>query len=116
MFPQHKPPKTKPNEIVYNTISTPRGGQYQILLPDGTKVWLNSASSIKYPSRFSNDKRAVELTGEAYFEVAKKVIAGKRVPFVVATDLQQIEVLGTHFNVRAYRKELNHSQEAYLTI
>lgn len=93
------------NTIAFNTLETPRGGQYQILLPDGTKVWLNSASSIKYPSRFSNDKRAVELTGEAYFEVAKKVIAGKRVPFVVATDLQQIEVLGTHFNVRAYRKD-----------
>lgn len=91
--------------IAINTLETPRGGQYQIQLPDGTKVWLNSASSIKYPSRFSKDKRTIELTGEAYFEVAKKIINGKRVPFVVSTGLQQIEVLGTHFNVKAYRND-----------
>ncbi len=84
-----------------NTISTPRGGQYQVVLPDGTKVWLNSESSISYPSRFSTMDRYVEITGEAYFEVTPD----KQRPFVVISAHQKIEVLGTHFNVNAYSDE-----------
>lgn len=88
-----------------NAIATPRGGQYHVVLPDGTKVWLNAASSIKFPSNFTGVKqRRVELTGEAYFEVSK--IAGdKHIPFVVVSSNQQVEVLGTHFNINAYADE-----------
>jgi transmembrane sensor len=82
--------------------STPRGGTYQVILPDGSKVWLNAASSLKFPSSFANTaKRHVELNGEAYFEVAKD----KKHPFIVQTGQQEIMVLGTHFNVSAYRDE-----------
>ncbi|WP_443936810.1 FecR family protein [Pedobacter sp. MW01-1-1] len=84
-----------------NTVVTPRGGQYHMELADGTKVWINAASSIKFPTRFSGKKRIVEITGEIYFEVAKN----KAMPFVVRTKKQQIEVLGTHFNVNAYSDE-----------
>ncbi|RYG09581.1 MAG: FecR family protein [Chitinophagaceae bacterium] len=84
-----------------HTIATPRGGQYQVNLPDGTKVWLNAASSLKYPYIFAKDERLVQLNGEAYFEVAKD----KHRPFKVQTNQQTIEVLGTHFNVNAYADE-----------
>lgn len=94
--------------VVFNTITTPRGGQYQINLPDGTKVWLNAASALKFPTTFTNLKeRRVELSGEAYFEVSKN----KQQPFKVlssATDkgrAQEIEVLGTHFNINSYEDE-----------
>jgi len=90
------------NEIaVYNTISTPRGGQYQLELPDGSKVWLNAASSLRYPVHFGAGDRKVTLTGEAYFEVAKD----KAHPFRVSTGNTEIKVLGTHFNVMAYQDE-----------
>lgn len=85
----------------YNTISTPRGGQYQVTLSDGTKVWLNAASSIRFPVLFSGYERKVEITGEAYFEVAKNAA----MPFKVKAGASQIEVLGTHFNVNAYDDE-----------
>lgn len=88
-----------------NTISTPRSGQYQVILPDGTKVWLNSESSISYPSRFSKVERYVEITGEVYFEVAPE----KQRPFFVKSTHQKIEVLGTHFNISAYSDEENTS-------
>jgi ferric-dicitrate binding protein FerR (iron transport regulator) len=85
-----------------NTIETPRGGRYQMRLPDGTNVWLNSASRLTFPSSFSSlSKRKVELSGEAYFEVAKD----KSRPFVVKTILQEVEVLGTHFNISSYEDE-----------
>lgn len=84
--------------IAYNTISTPKGGQYQVILPDGTKVWLNAASSLKYPEAFSGKQRLVVLTGEAYFEVAKN----KLMPFRVQSQNQNVEVLGTHFNINSY--------------
>lgn len=85
-----------------NNISTPKGGQWQVILPDGSKVWLNSASSINYPSSFAKQKeRIVQLSGEAYFEVAKD----KSHPFVVKTDRQTVEVLGTHFNINSYPDE-----------
>lgn len=85
-----------------NTISTPRGGQYQLILVDGTKVWLNAASSITFPTQFNGSERKVEIIGEAYFEVAKN--ANK--PFKVKSKNQIIEVLGTHFNVNTYDDEV----------
>lgn len=84
----------------YNTLSTPRGGQYQLVLPDGTRVWLNSASSLRYPLSFTSG-REVELTGEAYFDVARN--AGS--PFVVKAPHSRVEVLGTAFNLMAYPDE-----------
>lgn len=84
-----------------NTISTPRGGQYQVSLPDGTKVWLNAATTLKYPYAFAKNERVVELNGEAYFEVSKDQTR----PFRVKTDGQTVEVLGTHFNINAYKDE-----------
>lgn len=88
-------------EAIFNTISTPRGGQYQVILPDGTHVWLNAASSLKFPAAFKGGKRLVELSGEAYFEVTKN----KQMPFIVSTEDQKVEVLGTHFNVNSYADE-----------
>ncbi|HEU0227776.1 MAG TPA: FecR family protein [Arachidicoccus soli] len=88
--------------VHYNTMSTPRGGQYSIALPDGTKVWLNAASSITYPTMFSGNTRVVSITGEAYFEVAKN----PNKPFIVKTPRDmQVQVLGTHFNINAYTDE-----------
>jgi ferric-dicitrate binding protein FerR (iron transport regulator) len=87
--------------LLYNTATTPKGGQYEVVLSDGTRVWLNAASSLKYPVTFSGKERHVELTGEAYFEVAKN----KNMPFSVAVKGTSIEVLGTHFNVMAYDDE-----------
>jgi ferric-dicitrate binding protein FerR (iron transport regulator) len=84
-----------------NTIQTPRGGQYQVILPDGTKVWLNAASSLTYPTAFTGGDRAVQLRGEAYFEVA----GNKEKPFKVMVGNMQVNVLGTHFNVMAYEDE-----------
>lgn len=100
----------KDKAAAYNTIATPRGGQYQVNLADGTKVWLNAASTLKFPVAFNTKKRVVELTGEAYFEVNPKPLAGKkqvRIPFLVKTRNQVVEVLGTHFNVNAYDDEPN---------
>ncbi len=92
--------------IKYNQISTPRGGQYQVILPDGTKVWLNAASSLRYPIQFAAQERHVELTGEAYFEVNKQQsVDGNRIPFIVSTPSQTVEVLGTHFNINSYEDE-----------
>jgi ferric-dicitrate binding protein FerR (iron transport regulator) len=87
--------------VVYNTMSTPRGGQYQVTLPDGTNVWLNAASSITYPTVFAGPSRTVKITGEAYFEVTKDPAK----PFIVETRAESIRVLGTHFNVNAYADE-----------
>ncbi|OQP57401.1 FecR family protein [Niastella populi] len=87
--------------VVYNKVSTARGNQYQLVLADGSKVWLNSASSLRFPTSFTGDRREVELDGEGYFEIAKN--AAK--PFHVKTQTQDVEVLGTHFNVNAYSDE-----------
>jgi ferric-dicitrate binding protein FerR (iron transport regulator) len=89
------------DEIKYNTITTPRGGQYQVELPDGSKVWLNNASSIHFPTAFLGRQRAVEITGEAYFEVAKN----EKMPFKVKVNDAEVQVLGTHFNIMAYSDE-----------
>jgi transmembrane sensor len=85
----------------YNTITTPRGGQFRIALPDGSQVWLNASSSLRYPIAFTGRERRVELTGEAYFEVAKR----SDMPFRVGTGGMLVEVLGTHFNIMAYADE-----------
>ena len=90
-------------KLTYNTIMVPRGGEYQLILADGSKVWMNSASTLKYPTTFSGKERKVYLTGEAYFEVAKNAT----MPFIVKTNKAEVQVLGTHFNVMAYDDEAN---------
>jgi ferric-dicitrate binding protein FerR (iron transport regulator) len=89
---------TANTQTLINTIETPKGGQYQINLPDGTKVWLNAVSSLRFPAKFSGNERKVELSGEGYFEVAHN----KKMPFRVKTAGQEVEVLGTHFNINSY--------------
>lgn len=104
--------------IRMNTISTAAAEQYQVILPDGTSVWLNASSSLKYPAVFSGNERRVELMGEGYFEVAKVMkeqglrskdqragSKAQRVPFIVVSKGQQVEVLGTHFNINSYPDE-----------
>lgn len=91
----------KSRETVYNTLTTPPGGQYQVILADGTSVWLNAASSIHFPAIFSGNERRVTLTGEAYFEVAKDAVR----PFKITVKDMEVEVLGTHFNIMAYDDE-----------
>ncbi len=88
-------------EVVYNTIQVPRGGQYGLQLADGSRVWLNAASSLRFPTAFTGAERLVELTGEAYFEVAPQSDR----PFKVQVNGTVVEVLGTHFNVMAYADE-----------
>ncbi|BAV06956.1 FecR family protein [Filimonas lacunae] len=88
---------------VYNTIHIPKGGQWKLVLNDGTKVWLNAATSLKFPAAFAGKNREIFLEGEGYFEVAENVAH----PFIVHTGHQTIEVLGTHFNVNAYTEESN---------
>ena len=87
--------------MTYNVLATPKGGQYQLQLPDGSKVWLNAASSIRYPTAFTGKERSVEIKGEAYFEVTKNATK----PFVVKVNDLQVQVLGTHFNINAYSDE-----------
>lgn len=86
---------------LYNTISTPRGGQYQLMLSDGSRIWLNAASSLKFPATFVGKERKVQLVGEGYFEVAKNA----SMPFKVDVDGMEVEVLGTHFNINSYEDE-----------
>ncbi|HWW39321.1 FecR family protein, partial [Pedobacter sp.] len=94
--------KITPSNGHTNTITTPRGGQYQVELPDGTVVWLNAASSLQFPESFqASQQRRVTLTGEAYFQVARDT---KR-PFIVHTNEQDVKVLGTHFNINSYKEE-----------
>jgi len=92
----------KPDEVIYNTLGTPRGGQYRLMLPDGSKVWLNAVSSIRYPTAFTGKERRVEITGEAYFEIVKDASR----PFKVSVNSSmEVSVLGTHFNINAYTDE-----------
>ena len=88
-------------KLLYNIISTPRGGEFKITLSDGTKVWVNSESKLKYPINFLGSKRKIFLTGEAYFEVSKD----ENRPFIVSTDKGDIRVLGTKFNIKNYKDE-----------
>jgi transmembrane sensor len=87
--------------ILLNTITTARGNQYQLILSDGSKVWLNAVSSLRFPTSFKGKERRVEVTGEAYFEIAKDAAR----PFIVQAGGGEIDVLGTHFNVNAYADE-----------
>ncbi|MBN9383537.1 MAG: DUF4974 domain-containing protein [Chitinophagaceae bacterium] len=97
--------------VSYNTISTPRGGQYQVILPDGSKVWLNALSSLKFPTAFTGREREVELNGEAYFEVAKNTSMPFKVEVTpgsaetVGRESLEVEVLGTEFDLMAYSDE-----------
>jgi transmembrane sensor len=96
----------KSTTLTYNKINIPRGGQYKLVLPDGTKVWLNAASSLRYPASFAGKDRTVMLTGEAYFEVAPD--ANKQFNVMVEgvdNTPMKIEVLGTAFNIQAYPDE-----------
>jgi len=99
--------KLLPNDLnKYNIISTPMGGKFKVILPDGSLVVLNAASTLKYPIHFDEKLRKVSFTGEAYFEIAKKVDAHKqRIPFYVYSNNQIVEVLGTHFNINSYDNE-----------
>jgi transmembrane sensor len=101
----YKVVESKSNILEYNTITTPKGGQYKIVLPDGTRVWLNAASSLTYRASLNTSfgERKVHLLGEAYFEVVKK----QKMPFIVRTDKQEVIVLGTHFNINSYKDEPN---------
>jgi hypothetical protein len=89
------------SSAAFNTLSTPRGRQIQLELPDGSKVWLNAESELKFPADFTGTERIVEMKGEAYFEVAKDA----KKPFIVRVDNSSVEVLGTHFNVMGYDNE-----------
>jgi len=86
--------------VSYNTLVTPMGGQYDVILPDGSVIWLNAASSLRFPTRFVGAERRVELSGEGYFEIKKNA----KQPFVVVSGGQEVTVLGTHFNINAYRE------------
>lgn len=98
--------KGKEARVTYNTIRIPRGGQFRLTLPDGSKVWLNSESSLRYPTVFIGKDRIVELNGEGYFEVARNVSGGKSRPFKINVNNSEIvEVLGTSFNIMAYANE-----------
>ena len=89
-------------DIGHNTITTPKGKQFQLQLPDGSKVWMNAGSSLRYPTAFVGNERKVEMSGEVYFEVAKNA----KKPFhVQVNDKIEIEVLGTHFNINSYLNE-----------
>lgn len=91
----------QPAATTYNTLTTPRGGEYQLTLPDGTLVWLNSASTITFPVAFNGHNRKVTIVGEAYFDVAKDPAK----PFIVSAAGEMVEVLGTRFNIMAYKDE-----------
>lgn len=106
----HRSPTT------HHMLTTPKGGQYQVTLPDGSKVWLNANSTLKYPSRFDGEERTVQLDGEAYFEIksvplrhaklsASAPLRENSIPFLVKTSTQTVEVLGTEFNISAYTDE-----------
>ncbi len=92
---------TNSSEITYNTITTPRGGNYQVILQDGSKVWLHAASSLRYPTAFNSNERKVQLKGEGYFEIAHNPSS----PFKVEVNKVEVKVLGTQFNINAYNDE-----------
>lgn len=98
--------ETQNSNPVYNTVATANGNQYQLVLTDGSKVWLNAASSIRFPATFTGNERKVDITGEVYFEVAKDATKPFKVSFKDKSGApEEIQVLGTHFNVNAYPDE-----------
>lgn len=104
VYDRGQPGNTEAVKELTNTISTPRGGQYQVILPDGTQVWLNAASSLRYPVSFTGSERRVTLTGEAYFQVQPDVTPARK-PFIVETRGQRVEVIATDFNINSYENE-----------
>ena len=97
----YNPAERTTTTVTYNTMSTPKGRQFNMMLPDGTRIWLNSASSVRYPTVFGGAQREITISGEAYLEVAKD----KTRPFIVKAAGMEVEVLGTHFNINAYNDE-----------
>lgn len=94
------------NTASFNTIRTPRGGEYQVILDDGTRIWLNSASTLQFPVHFNNNDRRVTLTGEAYFEVESALMpTGQKRPFIVSVDNMEVQAVGTAFNISAYKED-----------
>jgi transmembrane sensor len=98
------------NKVLYNTLTTAKGETYGMVLSDGSKVWLNSQSSIRYPVLFNGDKRKVEITGEAYFEISTAYLISdngesEKIPFVVSVNDMEVDVLGTKFNINSYTNE-----------
>lgn len=93
--------EAKSGSIQFNTLATPRGGQFRLTLPDGSRVWLNSASSLRYPTAFNGGQRVVELKGQGYFEIAQ----APSQPFIVKVNSMEVQVLGTRFDVMAYPDE-----------
>jgi ferric-dicitrate binding protein FerR (iron transport regulator) len=94
-------PEGEAGEVVFNTVSTPNGGEYHVRLSDGTNVWLNAVSSLRFPAAFAGNERMVQVTGEAYFEVAHNA----KKPFRVEVKGMHVQVLGTHFNINSYHDE-----------
>lgn len=92
---------TAGSSSMFNTIETPKGGEFQLVMPDGTRIWLNAMSSLTYPLSFNGRERKITLKGEAYFEVAKS----KHIPFIVRSGNQTVQVLGTHFNINSYSNQ-----------
>lgn len=99
---RYSPTGTSTGSLKYHTLSTPKGGQFKLELPDGTLVWLNAESKVSFPAHFLDRERIVKCEGEVYFEVAKRTIADKQIPFKVITKDQELEVLGTTFNISSY--------------
>ncbi|WP_439183839.1 FecR family protein [Carboxylicivirga taeanensis] len=98
---KYQPDELQTKELIYNEVEVPRAGEYSLILADGTKVWLNADSKLRFPVRFSSGKRQVELTGEAYFEV----VTNPQEPFIVQVNDCEIEVLGTKFNISGYNDQ-----------
>lgn len=95
-------------KVEFNTMTTPKGRQFSLILPDGSQVWLNAASSITYPTAFIGGDRKVSITGEAYFEVAKSVtVSGEKQSFIVTVNGMNVQVLGTQFNINSYGDDGN---------
>jgi transmembrane sensor len=104
---EYKPSGASVTVAGSNTIRTPRGGEYQVVLEDGTKIWLNSASTLQFPVQFNTDARRVVLTGEAYFEVAKAIDpkTNQTKSFIVSVDNMEVQAIGTAFNISAYKED-----------
>lgn len=94
------------SQSIYNTIVTPKGGEYVLSLPDGTRIWINADSKLRYPLHFSSSKRELELEGEALFMVSKVKEGDQDIPFIVKTGKQTLEVLGTTFNINSYSNQV----------
>lgn len=104
---EYKPTEASASIAGSNTLRTPRGGEYEVVLEDGTKIWLNSASTLQFPVQFNTNERRVVLTGEAYFEVAKAIDpkTNNKKSFIVSVDNMEVQAIGTAFNISAYKED-----------